>query len=320
MNSRYVRYRIYKGYRRIVRSVASRLYMDRIQAVDRSLLVAGTARSGTTWLADLIASQVSCRIMFEPFHPYKVSEYANFNYFQYMRPEEENPALTLYTEKVLTGAIRDPWIDKQVEHLFPEFRLIKTIRANLLLKWMKDNYSELALILLLRHPCAVVASRMKLGWWTDKDIEPFRSQSDLVDDYLADKMEFIEDVQLDEQKHAIIWCIHTLVPMRQFKTGEIPIIFYENLVRQPEDEVPRAFRALNIPFQANVYQAAARPSTTSLSSSAILTGKDPVRQWKKELTSQQVENILDVVNEFGLDHLYGESEMPLVQPTDGNNP
>ena len=50
--------------------------------------------------------------MFEPFHPQKVDAYRHFNYFQYMRPEAENPALRNYCEKIFTGHIRHGWVDR----------------------------------------------------------------------------------------------------------------------------------------------------------------------------------------------------------------
>jgi hypothetical protein len=67
------------------RRVYAALYRDTVGRLDRSMIVAGTARSGTTWLAEIIASQVPCRIMFEPFQPRKVQAYSQFEYFQYLR-------------------------------------------------------------------------------------------------------------------------------------------------------------------------------------------------------------------------------------------
>ena len=300
--------------------IAGKLYVDTNRNLEKTLIIAGTARSGTTWLADIVASQVSCRMMFEPFNSNLVKDYENFNYFQYMRPGEENRALASFTEKILTGAIRDPWIDKQVEHIFPEYRLIKTIRANLLLKWLKTSFPQVSVVLIIRHPCAVVSSRMKLAWWADRDIAPLLSQPKLITDYLTDKIEFIESVRTEEEKHAIIWCVNTLVPLKQFQAGSLPIIFYENLCMQPEIELPKVFSAFRIKFQKSAYKAARRPSTTSLSSSAILTGSDLVTHWQTQLSDQQVKNILKVVDAFELGWLYGDSSVPISQGWNGTHP
>ncbi|HKX58690.1 MAG TPA: hypothetical protein VJN00_04895, partial [Steroidobacteraceae bacterium] len=77
--------------RRGARAFTSFLYRDGNRDERRTFMVAGTGRSGTTWLAELICSQIPCRLMFEPFNPRKVSAYREFNYFQYMRPGEGDP-------------------------------------------------------------------------------------------------------------------------------------------------------------------------------------------------------------------------------------
>jgi hypothetical protein len=45
--------------------------------------------------------------------------------------------------------------------------------------------------------------------------------------------------------------------------------------------------------------------------SAIVAGVDKVSHWRKKLSPSQIDNILRVVDEFGLSHLYGSSVMPL---------
>ena len=96
--------------------------------------MSGTARSGTTWLGDLIASQIPSRILFEPFNRDLVSDIRQFHYFQYMRPGTENPAFFSFAQKVFMGEIRNRWIDHQNERIISKFRLVKEIRANLALK------------------------------------------------------------------------------------------------------------------------------------------------------------------------------------------
>lgn len=311
-NWSYLKWRCYKIYRRIIRSLCSKLYQDRNRDVNKSIVVAGTARSGTTWLADVIASQIPCRIMFEPFHSELVEECHHFHYFQYMRPHEQNSELFAYCLKVFTGDIRHVWIDRQVEHLFPRYRLIKEIRGNLFLKWIHNRFPEIPILLVIRHPCAVVLSRMELGWATDADIEPFLSQENLVDDFLYDKMEIIRRAKTVEDKHAIIWCISNLVPLKQFNSHGLNIFFYENLCIQPEKEAPRIWKAIRREYKESVLEHFDKPSTTTIYSSAIVTGQAKLTRWRKELSRKQIDNILSVVENFELDYLYGDSVKPVV--------
>jgi hypothetical protein len=300
-----------KLYRRAVQEIGSRFYVNPDSDLRKSILVAGTARSGTTWLGDLIASQIPSRILFEPFHPELVPEYRGFHYFQYMRPGTENPEFRAFARKVFTGETRNHWIDHQNEQIYSQYRLIKEIRINLALKWLHDNFPEVPILFLLRHPCAVVLSRMQLGWATDSDIEPFLSQADLVTDYLGEHLELIRNAKMEEEKHAIVWSISNLVPLGQFMPGELKIVYYENLCTQPEIELRSLFASIGQKYESPRLDQINQPSQTTRISSAVVSGRDKVTHWKKKLSPAQIDTILRVVESFGLNHLYADSFLPL---------
>jgi hypothetical protein len=275
-------------------------------------MVAGTARSGTTWLADIIRSQIPGRIMFEPFHSRHIPAFSQFHYFQYMRPEVTCHTLQAYCQTVFSGAIRHKWIDREVDLIFPEYRIVKEIRANSFLKWIYCRFPEIPQLLIIRHPCAVALSRMQLDWATDSDLEPFLVQPQFVEDFLSDKMEIVKGAKSVEAKHAVIWCLCNLIPLRQFRPGEIQVVFYENLCLQPSTEIAQIFGAIKQAYQATVLADVGKPSRTVTNRSAVFRGEDKVRRWQKELSPRQINTILSVVADFGLDYLYGDSPMPIV--------
>lgn len=309
----YLKWFHFKSRNKAVRFLCSRFYKDGNRDIRNSIIVAGAGRSGTTWVADIIASQLPCRIMFEPFHSEKVEAFGQFSYFLYMRPQESNPALLDFAERILLGNIRNPWIDSEVDRIFPKFRLIKEIRANLFLKWLSYMFPDVPIVFVVRHPCAVVLSRLRAGWATDEDIQAFLSQEELMGDFLSDKMQKIRKATTDEEKHAIIWCIQHLVPFRQFLPGELQIIYYENLCLQPEKEVSRIFKIIKHEHRDNVFRYLRKPSNTTAIHSAILSGEDKIKAWKKYLSNTQIDNILSVVRDFGVDYIYGDSFEPITE-------
>lgn len=306
-----VSFRFRKSYRRAIQLVGSHLYINPNPDIHRSILVAGTARSGTTWLADLIASQIPSRILFEPFNHDLVPDYHYFHYFQYMRQDVENPELYAFAQKVFKGEIRNRWIDRQNERVFSKIRLIKEIRANLALKWLHDNFPEVPILFIMRHPCAVVLSRMELGWATDSDIESFLSQPQFMEDYLLPYLDLIRSARTNEEKHAVIWSVSNLVPLKQFRSNELKVIYYENLCTQPEMELPEIFKTIGYQYSSRLASHRNQPSQTARSGSAIVTGADKIGNWKQKLSHSQIDNILRVVQAFGLNHLYGDSTLPL---------
>lgn len=306
-----------KLYRRAVQLVGSHFYFNPNPDVRKSILVAGTARSGTTWLADLIASELPSRILFEPFHPELVTDYRGFSYFQYMRPGTEDPEFHGFAQKVFTGEIRNRWVDRQNERIISNFRLIKEIRANLALKWLHDHFPEVPIFFILRHPCAVVLSRMELHWATDLDIQPFLLQPRLVEDYLGPHLDLIRGAVSIEEKHAVIWSVSNLVPLKQFHSKEWKVVYYEDLCTQPESELPGIFEVIGHRPSSPLVDIIHQPSQTTRFGSAVVNGTDKIEHWKKKLSRSQIDKILRIVQAFGLDYLYGDSTMPLGRMSDG---
>jgi hypothetical protein len=223
----------------------------------------------------------------------------------------ENPEFRAFARNIFSGEIRNHWIDHQNERIHSDYRLIKEIRINLALKWLHDNFPEVRILFLLRHPCAVVSSRMELGWATDADIEPFLSQADLVADYLGEHLELIHNAKMEEEKHAIVWSISNLVPLEQFLPGELKIVYYENLCTQPEIELSNLFASIGQNYESPSLAQINQPSQTTRTTSAVVNGTDKLTYWKKKLSPAQIDNILRVVESFGLHHLYSDSFLPV---------
>ena len=144
---------------------------------------------------------------------------------------------------------------------------------------------------------------MRLKWATDDDVRRFLCQPQLVADHLRPYLNVIESAQTDEEKHAVVWCISNLVPLRQFVAGGWTLLYYESLRRRPETEIPRIFHALGIGFDKDVFSALRRPSRTTRGHQPVTGGGG---EWTRELTSPQVDRILAIVRAFGLDHIYGD--------------
>ena len=53
-----------------------------------TILLAGSGRSGTTWVSDIMNYDNEYRYIFEPFHPRKVDFSKEFGHRKYMHPEK----------------------------------------------------------------------------------------------------------------------------------------------------------------------------------------------------------------------------------------
>jgi hypothetical protein len=294
----------------LVHPTCRRLYRDENGDTSSTVLVAGTGRSGTTWVAELLGAGTPCRIMQEPFHARYVEAYRGFSYFQYMRPEQDDEALLAYCQKVFSGRLRHPWVDAGVATLRPQRRVIQEIRANGFLRWITMRFPEMPLVFVLRHPCAVVLSRMELEWDTDRDIAAFLEQPQLVSDHLGPYLDLIRSADSPAEKHAVVWCLSNLVPLRQFPAGELPVFFYEDLVRDPEAGSARLRTIAGLPPDDDILAGVRRPSRSATRAGAAEPAGSRVLRWKRELQEWQTSRILDVVHGFGLGDLYDAEGLP----------
>ena len=177
---------------------------------------------------------------------------------------------------------------------------------------MHDTFPHVPLLYVVRHPCAVVLSRMEANWDPEPDIRALLAQSALIKDHLEGKTELIKGARAVEERHAITWCILNMVPIRQFQDAELPGVFYEGLCLRPKEAVPKIFGALRQTYRDSVFARLDRPSRVTSRASAVLTDQDRVSRWKRVLGPDEVRNVLAVVRAFGLENVHGDSTAPLV--------
>src|SRR5918998_3655773 len=282
----------------------SGLYLDLNRDYRNSIFLAGSGRSGTTWVSDIINYKNDYRYVFEPFHPGKVGICRGFRCNQYLRPQDRREEFLHPARRILSGGLRSGWSDRFHSRFVARRRLIKDIRANLLLGWMRANFPEMPIILLLRHPCAVVASRLALGW---KDhLSETMEQRELVEDFLFSMEAEIRAAKGDFERHLFLWCIDNYVPLKQFRPQEVHLTFYENLLARPEAELQSLFASLGEDFDERVYRRLRRPSPLSRKN----TPSPSLEGWRTRVSANQLERTIEILGLFGLDHLYGEGAMP----------
>ncbi|HDY90380.1 MAG TPA: hypothetical protein ENH82_19955, partial [bacterium] len=158
--------------------------------MDAPIIIAGSGRSGTTWVQDVLAIANDRDTVFEPLHPAGAKKARPFSY-KYHDPSEKVDDLYRFINTALKGEMRTLWavyrirpdkfnpIKHKPKYVIAHFRkflthlrkyklpsgqralVVKFIRANLLLPWMSQNFNS-PMVLLLRHPCAVIASRLSI--------------------------------------------------------------------------------------------------------------------------------------------------------------
>ncbi len=290
-------------------------FVDGNQDHRACVLLAGSGRSGTTWLANVINYDNSYRLMFEPFYRARVAECRAFSDLQYLRPDDSDPVFLSAAERIFSGRVRNRWVDSHNRRLRAERRLVKDVRANLFLSWIKAHFPEIPIILLLRHPCAVANSRRISHWPADLE-RLFASQPALMEDHLEQFRHLMYSAATEFERHVFSWCVETYVPLVRFHPKDILVTTYEDCIATPHAEIKRIFDYLNRPLRSEVFQALKKPSSQarynkrSHNASAIVLGQSVVDSWMRHVNGEDLERAMAILRLFGLDAIYGSGAMP----------
>jgi hypothetical protein len=283
-----------------------------------TILLAAVGRSGTTWVSDIINFKNEYRRLREPFHPYKVPKVRHFLYHQYLRTNNQDKKFIRPVKAILSGRVRNSWVDAENTKLFSNERIVKDIRANLMLYWIHHNFPEIPIVILLRHPCAVANSWIKLGWGKElggkrTDVEVCLSQPDLIEDHLNPFIKEFDKIDDPFEKHILLWCILYYVPLRQFRSNQIHLAFYEHFCKHPENEIKRLFGFLNKYYDEKIIEQVKKPSAVTRKGSAIMQGSSLIDSWRKDVTEYQIERAINILSIFRLDRIYSNHSMPNIQ-------
>lgn len=272
------------------------------------VMLAGSGRSGTTWVAEVLNHDHRFRDLFEPFWGHKVEACRGFAARHYLRPGDPDPARHAVAADILAGRIRNDWIDQFDRAPDSPHRLVKEIRANLMLAWLQAHFPEMRIVLLLRHPGAVAASRLRLGWGTALD--EMLAQPDLVDDHLGAILAQGRPGADPLERQLWFWCIENLVPLRQFSPGSIHVACYEDLRRDPEAGFRRIFDFLGLAWSEAVLDRVGRPSRMTVATDAAPATRDPLARWRDACTPDDLDRLDALLARFRLDAIYTREVMP----------
>jgi len=273
-------------------------------------VLAGSGRSGTSWLAEILVAALDYRYLWEPFHPERVPAMKRVlpSRSPFVPPEEKNAALEAEVAQVLSGRISNPWINSRSplwrNRPYPG-RVVKDIRINGMLPWLVRHFPDPHYVLVFRHPYAVVQSRVKLGW--DAQLQAYFGQAPLWEE-LAPYRALLEQAQTPWEQQTLRWCIETYLPLRKLQPGEVTLYCYEELLRQARESPEQLLGMLLGAEGQRPEKIAARRSSSS--TTGLEQAWQRLENWEEQLDPERMACTLDCLKAFGLDKLYGKGAFP----------
>jgi len=316
------------------------------------IIIAGSGRSGTTWILDAIAKVNNLDTVFEPLHPIVVPKAKEFA-CKYVEKGDHEPELFEFMSTVFNGQLRSLWAtyrirpdrltlgsirrnsNWQFRRFLSEYKrlaknlknyrrkksnqvLFKFIRANLMLGWLAESFHA-KIVFVLRHPAAVIASRIPLmeighglSWGLDEDLYLYLNNEKLFDRYLQPYRDLLHDESLSLiASLSILWCIENIVPLIHAQSEGYCIVFYEDLIKDPDRHWERITSALAldaVPGKALI--EAPSQQAPDVMVKATYTEKQ-LSKWQHYFSNRQLEEIQNILNLFHVNIYTVQDPMPI---------
>jgi Sulfotransferase domain len=291
---------------------SSEFHMPSNANASNVIFLAGSGRSGTTWLANLINHRQDHCYYFEPLNHHQVKGIEPFGWRQYLRPDGEYPEHYSVAKNFLYGTVDVPWVNRFNHAPTSSLRMVKEIRANMTLAWMRRRFPDVKIILTLRHPIAVTISRLEMGWTRGVDL--VLGQSELNQDFLEPVLPLLEREGMHPYESGILlWCVENFVALQQIRELDVHVMFYEHLALNPECELKRLYEFLDRPFDEHILEGLDQPSHTSGKVDPARTAEARLEKWKKKLTPDIISRTVDLLKLFSLDQIYDDNATPRLE-------
>lgn len=272
-------------------------------------IVAGSPRSGTTWLANVVAAASRSAVLFEPLHLDHVpaARDAGFDWRTFVSPDRRWPDGERFIGDVFEGRVLNKWTMKEISFqraIRCDSLVTKFVRASGLVNWMTRYFSARALFL-VRHPCAVVASQLRMSAWAS-------SREVRVPRCLMQAPQLaavIERAKQPFERLAVQWGIDNLMALiDRDPHGGVHVVSYEALLREGTAGLDRIVEEYGAACSDAARELAAKPSSTTHNA-----GRSGVSGWRSQLSAGQCQEVIDTAAAFGLDFYSADVPEPDVE-------
>lgn len=235
------------------------------------LIVAGMPRSGTSWLARVLAHAGGMTYVREPDNAEFVPGADRRFDFLYLTAGDDHPYYQGHIHRALHGRVAtrftlrdDPRLGPLVRRLGPlgdrlgaalpiqRHVLVKFVFTNLALDWLADAFPDVPQVYVVRHPCGQFESWRRLGM----DPRPTDLLEDprLVEDHLAPFAAQMRATRSFWQRAGASWGATNRIVLRQTerRPGLRTIVPFEWLCEDPQARFRALFDRVGLAFTPRV--------------------------------------------------------------------
>lgn len=292
---------------------------------EETVVLAGSPRSGTTLLLEVLQPLPGYKTLNEPLVKKPLRERHGFYHRTFLEPGQAAPRQRTFLARVLQGQAVPPipcWLFRSrlkagwlVEHALGHRLLVKFCRINRMLHWFDAQFDVREIVLIVRHPCAVINSMINHPQWNNDLVQmKHRKDSVLYIGHLPTSVQqvfrpIIDRISTQTEALATVWCLDHYLPLFAYNYHPWMLVAYERLVKRGPEELERIADGLGMQVNNDMLARLHKPSSSTVDGVKTDIAAQ-LEKWRDKLSRKQIDDILRIVDESGLSCIYSRAAEP----------
>jgi len=284
-----------------------------------TFIIFSEARSGTTWLAELLKVGLDASILWEPLHPQRGLISSKYGRRPYWTENNRNNLIYRLT-KIFSGIGINSWTSRMESNLIPSYTaskplLIKFTRVNRLLpellKYFQFRHKP---ILLVRHPAAVFLSQFKtFGHPTKGFYWSVNKKEEVFDDpRYPEHKDFIDSLENLIQKEFAVYCMNNFhIYNTEINSDKYYIIFYEDLLLNPINALKYITENWNLNTERIERKIYPQKTKFDETNNQHLDKEKQVSKWKNHLSEVDRIKFQTILDHFQINRYNMKDSLPV---------
>lgn len=292
----------------------------------KDIMIFSTARSGSTWVQEVIASQKNIKFVSEPLLMESVSRRqlgADPSWELTMPGGNREAVLRDYFTRLFSGrcGYGSPLIRSEFFRWRYDRVVLKLLRGHDLMNWCEANF-DVKIVYLLRHPIPVALSREEY-----KRLPLFLENESFCSAYLSEEQlvraRGIVNHGSELERKILDWVLQNIVPLKFSNRENWLCLYYEDIVLNPAPQLQRLIHDLDLddPDGANARLLKASASTHKsdettqkyLEQGSALEGGRAflVEKWLTKVGQEEQQAVQSILDAFGIHAYRADSALPV---------
>jgi hypothetical protein len=296
---------------------------------ENNIIISAYPRGGSTWLENILSNIIKRSITYyEPLNLATNQDLKDFKFsWRQFIPENESwPEVKDYFSNMFMGKNLKRYLiqhpnstpRKFLDFIFPKTIIYKFCRLNLMLPWIVKNFQIKPPVLLVRHPCAIIASQIEFGRRFGRgyaDIgNKFTYPECPYSDFYYNYSSILDKVDNPVKNLAAWWCLSHIVPLKHEENNKKwTTVFFEDLLTDPNECLQIITKSLRLNESTELaLKKYHLPSRTSINNNNKIDPSVQLKKWKVSLSKSEINDILRILDQFELSNYYNDSVLPLI--------